>query len=350
MMTDKEVLDGTPAILQTIGTLAANSETGRLDIFAGAIEGALLFKNGKLVDARVGHLTGFQAVNALASMRDARFHFDPSVAVPSFSPITSSERHVLKQFFGIETYEANDDAAAPVTADEVDEATVIKSDVTSAPIEPLPVPPRARSRAPYLIAFAVSVLIVALATAAVFLRSRYREVIAPAQVATNPESVSAPAPAPASVSPAPASVSSAPAPVSAPTETTVSETTTPPARDLTGKWNVVNTVHTTGYKSFQNLQIGFAVSINQTGRTFTAQGQKISENGRSLPASSRTPIQLQGTIDGDKIEATFFEQGTLRKTSGRFVWKIDPASGALTGTFASTAARTSGKSTARRDL
>ena len=336
-MTDKEMPGGTHGILETIATLSANGETGRLDIFAGAIEGALLFKNGKLVDARVGHLTGFQAVNALASMRDARFHFDPSVAVPGFSPITSTERHVLKQFFGIETYEANDYAAAPVIAGEVDEATVIKSDVTSAPIAPPPVPHRPRSRAPYLIAFAISVLVVALASAAVFLRSRYRELSAPEPVATNTESVSAPA-------------SPVPAPVSAPTETTVAENTTPPARDLTGKWNVVNTVHTTGYRSFQNLQIGFAVSINQTGRTFTAQGQKISENGRSLPASSRTPIHLQGTIDGDKIEATFSEQGTLRKTSGRFVWKIDPASGGLTGTFASTAARTSGKSTARREL
>ncbi|HEX7771138.1 MAG TPA: hypothetical protein VF435_01880, partial [Pyrinomonadaceae bacterium] len=73
-------------------------------------------------------------------------------------------------------------------------------------------------------------------------------------------------------------------------------------------------------------------------------------NGRSLPASSRTPIQLKGFINGDKIEATFFEQGAVRKTNGRFVWKIDRAGGGLTGTFASTAAQTSGKSTARREM
>src|ERR1044072_2348908 len=88
----------------------------------------------------------------------------------------------------------------------------------------------------------------------------------------------------------------------------------PAAQDLTGKWNVVNTVNTTSLQSFQNLQIGFAVSINQTGKTFTAKGQKVSENGRSLPAGSRTPIQLKGFIDGDRIEATFSEEGATRQS------------------------------------
>ena len=62
-----------------IATLAANSASGKLDVIAGGNEGALLFNSGKLVDARIGHLTGFQAINASASMRDARFHFDPSL-------------------------------------------------------------------------------------------------------------------------------------------------------------------------------------------------------------------------------------------------------------------------------
>lgn len=360
-MPDKE-------ILQLINTLSAKGESGRLDIVAGATEGELLFKNGKLVDARMGHLTGFQAINALASMRDARFHFDPSVTVPAYSSITLSERHVLKQFFGIETVDAND-FVAPVIASEVDEVTVVQSDVTAAPIA-TPAPYQARSRAPYLIAFAIAVLVVALASAAVFLRSRYRELSSPAPVATNIESVPPTTiakptveektipPAPArettaekTTTPAPAKakveeISPAPAPTPAP----VAEKTAPAAQDLTGKWNLVNTVHTTAYKSFQKLQIGFAVSIHQTGRTFTAQGHKVSENGRRLPASSRTPIHLKGFIDGDKIEATFSEQGAARKTNGRFVWKIDRASGGLTGTFASTAAQTSGKSTARREL
>jgi hypothetical protein len=96
------------------------------------------------------------------------------------------------------------------------------------------------------------------------------------------------------------------------------------------------------------MKVGFNVSINQNGNDFTGKGEKISENGQSLPADSRTPIVVKGTIDGDKVEATFTESGALRKTNGRFVWRIDKASGGLTGTFVSTAARTSGKSAAKK--
>ena len=368
MMLDKEPV-GAPGILQLISTLSAQGASGRLDLLAGATEGALLFKNGKLVDARMGHLTGFQAMNAVASLRDARFQFDPTAAIPSSSSITTSERLVLRQFFGIETVGPNDySAPTPAPADELEEATVIGSHVASAPTETSPAETVAsyqvRSTAPYLIAFAVTVLVVALVAAAVALRSRYRERTMTASVATSSEPDSpALAAEPTRSLPAEPTENEQPGttaskqPASKQPATTAPEqpaTTAPEqpvttAPDLTGKWNVVNTVQTTGRGAFQNLQIGFALSINQTGSTFTAKGQKVSENGRSLPASSRTPIQLKGFINGDRVEATFSEQGALRKTNGRFVWKIDRAGG-LMGTFASTAAQSSGKSTAKREL
>ena len=98
------------------------------------------------------------------------------------------------------------------------------------------------------------------------------------------------------------------------------------------------------------MKIGFALSINQTGKTFTGSGRKVSENGRSLPAASRTPIQVKGSINGDTIEATFFEDGTARKSNGKFVWRIDKAGRGLSGNFATTAARSSGKSAAMREM
>jgi hypothetical protein len=120
-----------------------------------------------------------------------------------------------------------------------------------------------------------------------------------------------------------------------------------PAQDLTGKWSVVNTVQKTSYSSFNNMEIGFNLSIEQSGKGFTGKGEKVSENGRSLPRGSRTPIQVQGSINGDRVEAIFYEQGATRKTNGRFVWRIDKAGG-LSGTFITNAARSSGKSTARK--
>jgi hypothetical protein len=357
-MPHEELVDA-HGITEIIGTLSAKHASGRLEILAGGNEGALLFRSGKLVAARIGHLTGFQAINALASMRDGRFQFDPSAAVPAISAITPSERRVLKQFFGIEAADSHEQPA-PAPVEDVSEATVITSSAPSEVIDDDPIEVAAaiyaRPRVRYVTVLALGVLLIAVVAGAVLLREKFRERSSVAAVATKTE------PAAASSQPVTAPVSTtAPAqpvvneelPVNkeqpVKDEPRIAETRQAATPDLTGEWNVINTVDATSYRSFQNLRIGFALSINQSGTTFTAKGLKVSENGRRLPANSRTPIELKGVINGDRIEATFYEQGTTRKTNGRFVWKIDRAGG-LKGTFASSAARTSGKSTARREL
>lgn len=358
MMQHKEEPVGPHGIMELIATLSAASASGRLEVVAGGTEGALLFHHGKLVDAHIGHLTGFQAMNAVASMRDAHFYFDPTVAVPNISSISSSERLVLKQFFGIETADAKD-YSGPVVVQDVDQTTVVpggviaevSDEVVAVPVETAAIPIETaaifetRPRVRYLAVLALGVLLIAITAAAVILREKFRERTEAASVATKVEPVSPP---PATAPPTIKEESRVTEQGGVTEKTPVTQA--PATPDLTGEWNVVNTVDTTAYRSFQNLRIGFALSINQTGTTFTAKGRKVSENGRSLPAASRTPIELQGVINGDRIEATFSEQGSTRKTNGRFVWKIDRAAGGLTGTFASTAARTSGKSTATREL
>jgi Domain of unknown function (DUF4388) len=313
-------------MFDVIKILAANGASGRLDITAGTTEGAVFLKGGQLVDARVGHLTGFPAVNALAAIREARFNFDPTAIPPVVSSITPSERVVLKQFFGIQTLER----AEPPD----DEVTIETSRI---PVEaiPMPVPetpaPEMRPANPFFRgALVFALLFIVIAIAAVALRNRYRERALPASVATTTEQPDV------NTSPA---ANDAPASVERP----VAE------QDLSGKWNVVNTVQKTSYQSFQDLKIGFDLSISQNGNSFTGRGQKVSENGRSLPADSRTPIEVKGSINGNRVEATFFEAGTMRKTNGRFVWQIDQ-SGGLNGTFVSTAANTSGRSAAKREF
>ena len=369
-MTNEQKPHG-DGVLDFIAAISAKALSGRLDLAAGAINGALLFSNGKLVDARVGHLTGFQAINALASMRDVGVHFDPAAALPASSSISMSERRVLKQFFGIEAVDSNDYAAAAYAAaeiaDQVEATTVVPAQTVTAPAPATASYPR-RFRTRYVAAFALGVLAIAIAGAAVVLRYQYRERSAAVATVT-PATVEADPVEPATVEPARVELARVepdpvkPAPVEtrptlpAVADTKVSEeltraepVVTDHAPDLTGNWRVVNTINTTRYRSFKNLQIGFALSIDQSGTTFTAKGQKISENGRTLPANSRTPIELKGTIKGDRVEATFSEQGVTRKTNGRFVWKLDRAGGGLMGTFASTAAGSSGKSSARREL
>ncbi len=320
-------------ILDAIRTLAASGETGSLQLQSGATQGDLFFRHGELVDARVGNLTGFPAVNAIAAMRDAAFSFDPSVAPPPLSSIRPSERVVLKQFFGIH----------PAVREE--EVTVELPPVAARPR-------RSRSNFAYRFALAFAVLLVLVAIAAVAMRNRYREQAAPAAVAGSEQPAStqaAPAPAVLTNSKEPAAAAPAPVTVATGKQPTAAPVPAVDQHDLTGKWTVVNTVQNTSYGSYRNLQIGFDLSIKQDGNGFTGEGRKVSENGRSLPADSRTPIHVKGSIEGDRIEANFFEDGTQRKTNGRFVWKLDKA-GSLNGTFSSTAARASGKSTARKEL
>ena len=315
MLDTRKTLHDT-GILDVIKILSANGANGRLDITAGTTEGAVFFKDGQLVDARVGHLTGFPAVNAVASIRDARFNFDPSFDPPLVSSITPSERVVLKQFFGIETFDSTAAQVEEVYSDE--EVTM---ETRGIPVEaiPAPIPEVVPSRTLHRGALVFALLFILIAVAAVALRNMYRERAVPASVATTEQ----------------------PAPPSVTEEAKTS--------DLTGHWNVVNTVQKTSYRSYQDLKIGFDLSISQNGNSFTGKGQKISENGRNLPANSRTPIEVTGSIEGNRIEATFSEQGTMRKTKGRFVWQIDET-GTLNGTFVSTAANTSGSSAAKRNL
>jgi hypothetical protein len=303
-------------ILNLIHQITANGESGRLEILAGATQGELSFANGKLVDARLGQLTGFRAINAVAAMRDTRFSFDPAFAPLGSSSITASERVVLKQFFGIETAATSEylEPAVANVPDEVDEVTIVKTDVPSAGI-PTPPPPHT-SRFSYRTALTFAVLVMAVMAAVAIYIDRLPEP-GSSKVVTSVESPSGPAPIDA-------------------------------ARELSGKWTIVNTVETTSYRSFKNMKFGFDLSIDQTGSTFTGKGRKVSENGRSLPANSRTPIQVQGSINGDRIEATFIEEGTARKSNGRFVWRLDKSGRGLTGNFATTAARSSGKSAAIR--
>ena len=178
-------------ILNFIRTLCANGESGRLEILAGAIQGELSFAEGKLVDARFGHLTGFPAVNAVAAMRDARFSFDPSFAPLASSSITASERVVLKQFFGIETVAANEyldpvgvdwpEEAVPVAivSDAPDEVTIVSSDAPSVnnemPSAPIPSPLPPPSRISYRRPVAFLALAIALIAAGAVLMYKFNQ-------------------------------------------------------------------------------------------------------------------------------------------------------------------------------
>ena len=365
-------------ILDVIKDITSNHESGRLEIDASGTPGMFLFNEGKLVHASLGSLKGFPAVNAAVALRDVQFSFDHVTPASHLSTITQNERVVLQRFFGIEAAEmeeAHDTVepdwnpepvpVVPLTAVE----EIPQTDLEETPtVEVSPVrsfsfaaarqfnffsQPRVAAGLALLLAFAVG---------AIALRSKLK---APPQST----SVAAVAEAPSSVHVAqpevkPAAVESPAAAVESPSvvvarqpNTRVKTASTAPVvstvrresderaakvQDLTGEWQVINTVQNTGYKSFDKMQLGFRLKINQKGKEFTAKGEKFSENGQTLPAVSRTPIQVTGTIEGDKVVATFIEDGRMRRSNGRFLWRLQNGGDALAGTFVSTAGNSRG--------
>ena len=342
------------SVLEVIKSITSDRESGRLEINSSGMYGTLLFNEGKLIDARLESLSGFQAVNAVAALRDVELNFEHVPPATHVSTITPSERVVLKRFFGIEAA-GMDEQSSHAEADPdwnatpeqvVPLAAVAEIEIAETPtVEVARVPPASIPSAPssfsWLRIGVPLALLLALTVGVIAVRSRMASSQPPASIATGVTSgtpVTKPVTTPVTPVTTPVTAVSS--------ETTRNRTSEPRAnvQDLTGEWRVINTVEKTAYKSYDNLQVGFRLVIDQQGKEFTARGEKLSENGQTLPADSRTPIRVTGSVDGDKVVATFVEDGRGRRTNGRFVWRLQNGGDALAGTFVSSAAKSSGRS------
>ena len=331
-MSEMKTVSG---ILEVVKSITSNHESGRLEIVSSGPRGTLLFIEGKLVDARLGSLSGFRAVNAAVALRDVDVSFDHITPASHLSSITPSERVVLQRFFGIEAAEMEEPAG---TAEPEMDWNPAPEPVV--PLNEAPTIPLAVFSAPRLTVCLV--LLIGLAVGAIVSRSMFKALQPSAPVATVVESQPNPVTEP---QPEVKQVAAEPEPqpevkrVAAEPEKRATK-----VQDLTGEWQVINTVQKTAYKSFDKMKVGFRLKINQQGQEFTGTGEKFSENGQSVPAAYRTPIRVTGSIDGEKVVATFVEDGRMRRTNGRFVWKLQKGGDQLAGTFVSTAANSSGRS------
>ena len=385
-------MNNTHGILEFIKSIQSNRESGRLEIDSYGMHGALLFTDGKLVDARLGSLEGFQAVNAAVSLPNAQFSFVHAIYPPHSGSIGTNERIVLSRFFGIEVAEidhshSNPDAEVDwnMMPEQVVPLAEVEDDLQETPtIEARPIDAPVLKEAPAVaavipeatvirrsnahvftfprarVALYLALILAVTAVVAIALRSKLNARRQVASVATSVESKPQPVVEPSiaevkqeTVTPSEKQVKQVTS--KSPSTVASAERRDEPkqqrivnAHDLAGEWKVINTVEKTGYKSYNNMEVGFRLRIKQSGKDFTATGEKFSENGRNVPQNSRTSIHLTGSIDGDQIVATFVEDGLIRRTNGRFVWKLQNDGAGLTGTFVSTAANSRGKSAATK--
>ena len=120
-----------------------------------------------------------------------------------------------------------------------------------------------------------------------------------------------------------------------------------PAHDVSGRWHLTNRVESARYSRFKNMTLGFQLTLERRGTHIVGEGYKFSENGKRLRSRRRTPIALEGRLEGERLVLNFTERGTARSSAGRLVLHVAD-DGSLRGRFTSDAARSSGSSIARR--
>jgi hypothetical protein len=99
--------------------------------------------------------------------------------------------------------------------------------------------------------------------------------------------------------------------------------------------------------NYEGLRLGYRLQLDHRGNSVRGSGHKVVENGKPISGNGRTPITVEGTVDGNRLRLTFTERGTRRPSSGTFVLYREGADG-LRGRFASDAARSAGRVEARR--
>ena len=118
--------------------------------------------------------------------------------------------------------------------------------------------------------------------------------------------------------------------------------------DLSGWWEMTDVVESTTYARYAGLRIVYRILLRQEGSGLRGEGQLWSENGRPVAPEQRRTLSLTGSLSGDEAVVQFTEYGTRGPTNGSFRWRIARGGSQLQGTFESSAASSSGSSTARR--
>lgn len=114
---------------------------------------------------------------------------------------------------------------------------------------------------------------------------------------------------------------------------------------LSGEWSMNTRVVSSNLQRYEGLRLEYQLRLRQVGNNVTGTGYKLRENDRLV--ATKTPITLQGDVDGDRVVLTFQERGTRRPSAGKLVL-LRESDDVLRGRFSSDAAQSAGVVDARR--
>ena len=165
-----------------------------------------------------------------------------------------------------------------------------------------------------------------------------------------PVTIAPPAAPPVAATPGPVARSSAAAATTRPPEREprAADATSPiPVADLSGEWTLNTQVESSSLSTYEGLQLGYRLQLEQRGNAVRGNGRKVLENGKAIRGRGQTPITVEGTVEGDRLRLTFSERGARRPSAGMLVLHREGTDG-WRGRFSSNAARSAGRAEARR--
>lgn len=101
--------------------------------------------------------------------------------------------------------------------------------------------------------------------------------------------------------------------------------------DLNGGWTLTSRMETHDENRTQ-VTVGYRVRLRQRGVNVSGSGYRAMENGRIIALRQRTPIVVEGKLDGSRLELLFTERSATGTNGGTVVMRVaDEAS--MRGTF-----------------
>ncbi len=119
-------------------------------------------------------------------------------------------------------------------------------------------------------------------------------------------------------------------------------------KDITGEWKIKFTNEHSSYKPYIGETHVQKIFFTQNEKNVTGEGEKIQYNGEDLPSAKRRQLEYKGTIDDNKLVATYSLHGQLRESIGIIQAIISNDGKTLSGTFSGTAGSAEGTLTGER--
>ena len=91
--------------------------------------------------------------------------------------------------------------------------------------------------------------------------------------------------------------------------------------DLSGGWTFTSRVEANDNAKTQ-VSVGYRIRLQQRGLNISGTGYRAMENGRIVPLRQRTPVAVEGKLDGHRLELLFSERGDGVTSSGTLVMRV----------------------------